>query len=100
MNQRTLNKLRNYDPACSDLMRMAEQELAACFRAVTELFGSEQAEVSAKEWLHELMASHPLPDSSRQWRDITIKVLARLASRVHPASLSTSTASPTFAYSD
>jgi hypothetical protein len=98
MNQRTLNQSTNYDPACGDLMKMAEQELAAFFRAVTELFGSEQAEVSARDWLHELMASQPLPDSSRQWREITIKVLARLARRMNPASLST--ASPTFAYSD
>ncbi len=98
MNQRKLNNLANYDPACGDLMSMAEQELAALFSAVTELFGSEQAEVSAKDWLHELMASRDLPASTRQWRQLTVTVLARLAGRVNRASLPT--ASPAFAYSD
>jgi hypothetical protein len=101
MNQFALNKSpENHDPTCGDLLKMAEQELAAFFRAVTEMFGSEQAEASAEEWLHELRAIsiNDLPVSTRQWRLLTIKVLARLASRVN--ALSTSTASQALAYSD
>ena len=98
MNQRTLNQSTNYDPSCGDLMKMAERELAAFFGAVTELFGPEQGEVSAKDWLHELTVSRHLPESIREWRQLTVKVLARLARRVNPASLST--ASPAFAHAD
>ena len=88
MNQFALTKpLKNHDPICGDLMKMAEQELAAFFNAVTELFGSEQAEIAAEDWLHELMAindlqSNDVPASSRQWRQLTVKAAARLA-RLH-----------------
>jgi hypothetical protein len=99
MNQFALNKLpKNYDPACGDLMTMAERELAAFFRAVTELFGPEQAEASAEDWLHELTAIDGLPASTRQWRRLTFQALARLARRVNASS--TSTASRTLAYSE
>jgi hypothetical protein len=84
MNQVALNetpKIRN--SGCAGLVTMAEQELAAFFRAVTELFGSEQAELSAEEWLHELEVTDGLPASSREWRRITIKVAKRLAGRVN-----------------
>ena len=40
---------------CANLIPMAEQELAAFFNAVTESFGSEQAGLSAEDWLEELM---------------------------------------------
>jgi hypothetical protein len=86
MNQFAITELpKNHDPICGDLMTMAERELAAFFTAVTELFGSEQAEVSAEDWLHELMAIHDLrindlPASTRQWRQLTVKAAARLAS--------------------
>jgi hypothetical protein len=62
---------------------MAERELSAFFRAVTELFGSEQAKASAEDWLHELTDSNDLPASVRQWRTFTIAAAARLASRVN-----------------
>ncbi|HTT19744.1 MAG TPA: hypothetical protein VMG82_12390 [Candidatus Sulfotelmatobacter sp.] len=54
-----MNPLARYEPStnsnagCADLMTMAERELSAFFRAVTQLFGSEQAELSAKDWLQE-----------------------------------------------
>ena len=88
MYQVALTKpLRNHDPICRDLMTMAERELAAFFTAVTELLGSEQASISAEDWLHELMAIDDLSinclsASSRQWRQLTVKASARLASRV------------------
>jgi hypothetical protein len=79
-------------------MTMAEQELAAFFRAVAELLGSEQAEASAEDWLDELTATHDLPASRRQLRMLTIKVSARLARRVNASSMSI--ASRTIAYSN
>jgi hypothetical protein len=88
MNQFALTKpLKNHDPICGDLMTMAERELSAFFNAVTELFGSEHAKISAEDWLHELMAIHDLPindlpASTRQLRQLTVKVMSRLASRV------------------
>jgi hypothetical protein len=65
----------------ADLVTMAEQELAAFFAAVTELFGSHQARVSAEDWLHELLAVNVLPASAREWRLLTVKVVTRLARR-------------------
>ena len=84
MNPLTLNKPLNPNSDCADLMKMAEREMAAFFSAVKELFGLEQAEHSAEDWLHELEAINPLPSSTREWRLITAKVATRLASRVNP----------------
>ena len=103
MNQFALTKLltkplKNGDSICGDLMAMAERELAAFFRAVTELFGSEQAAVSVEDWLHELAALNDLPASTRQWRLLTVKVMARLASRVRASAVSTG--SQSLAYAD
>jgi hypothetical protein len=68
---------------CAGLIPMAEQELAAFFNAVTELFGSELAELSAEDWLQELTAIDALPVSAREWRLITARASTRLASRLH-----------------
>ncbi len=73
----------NRDRVCGDLMTMAERELSAFFTAVTELFGSEQAEASAEDWLGELMASNDLPASTREWRMLSITAAGRLATRVN-----------------
>jgi hypothetical protein len=80
---------KNSSPPCSDLMTMTERELSAFFSAVTQLFGSEQAALSAEEWLQELIEIDGLPVSTREWRLITAKVSTRLASRVSASSLST-----------
>jgi hypothetical protein len=74
---------------CSELIAMAERELSALFGAVTERFGSRQAELSAEEWLGELVNVNDLPASAREWRAITAKVLSKLAGRVSASSLST-----------
>lgn len=66
-----------------DLMTMANRELSAFFSAVTELFGLEQAEQSAEDWLRELAASRDVPASTHQWRTLTVTAAARLASRVN-----------------
>ena len=81
----------NSNSGCADLMTMAERELSAFFNAVTQLFGPEQADVSAEDWLHELVEIDGLPSSAREWRLITAKVSTRLPRGVKassPSSLS------------
>jgi hypothetical protein len=80
---------KNSNHPCPDLTTTAERELSAFFNAITRLFGSEQAELSAGDWLHELIEIDGLPASDREWRLITTKALTRLASRVGTSSLST-----------
>jgi len=70
------------------LARPAEQELGSFFHAVKQLFGREQAELSAKDWLDELARIDTLPCSGRDWRAITVQASARLAARVNASSLS------------
>ena len=84
MNQLVLNRppARESD-GCIDLLAMAEQELQAYFHAVRELFGSEQAQLSAEDWLHELETSETLPVSVRQLRTISINVAKRLTKRLN-----------------
>jgi hypothetical protein len=87
-----MNPLTGYKPStnpdlgCADLMMMAERELSAFFKAVTQLFGAEQANLSAKDWLQELIEIDGLPASAREWRLITAKVSTRLASEVNASS--------------
>jgi hypothetical protein len=80
---------KNSNPSCADLITMAEQELSAYFNAVTHLFGSEQAKLSAESWLRELIEIDALPASVCEWRLITARVSRRLANRVKASSLST-----------
>ena len=79
---------KNSNQLCPDLMTMAERELSAFFNAVTQLFGTEQAKISARDWLRELIEIEGLPASAREWRSITAKASTRLASRVSASSLS------------
>jgi hypothetical protein len=70
------------DPACNGLMVTAEREFAAFTRAVTELFGAEQARPSAEDWLDELASRDSLPGpATREWRLVTAAALARLTIR-------------------
>jgi hypothetical protein len=80
---------KNSNPPCADLIAMAERELSAFFNAVTQSFGAEQAELSAEDWLQELIESDGLPASTHEWRLITAKVSTRLPGRVNASSLST-----------
>jgi hypothetical protein len=90
-----MNPRARYEPSinsnsgCADLMMMAERELSAFFSAVTQLFGSEQADLSAEDWLHELIEIDSLPASAGEWRLITANVSTRLASRARSSSLQT-----------
>jgi hypothetical protein len=92
-----MNPRAGYEPStnsnsdCADLMTMAERELSVFFNTVTQLFGSEQADLSAEDWLHELIEIDSLPTSAREWRLITAKVSTRLPGGVNassPSSLS------------
>ncbi len=89
MNQLGFGKQPQDPNDCAQHMTMAERELAAFFGAVTEFFGSEQAGLTAEEWLCELEAVDELPASTREWRLMTTKASARLANRVNASSLST-----------
>jgi hypothetical protein len=62
--------------------------LSAFFHAVAQLFGPEQAELSAEDWFEELIGIDPLPASAREWRSLTTRVSARLARRIDTSSLS------------
>ena len=76
-----------HNTTCTELMTMAQQELAAFIGAVTELYGAEQAQLSAEDWLHELVSMDGLPGpTARDWQIFTIAVLARLANRLHASS--------------
>jgi hypothetical protein len=80
---------KDFNSVCNDLATMAERELSAFFNAVTQLFGSEQAERSAEDWLHEFTEIDSVPSSTRELRCITTKASTRLASRVNASSLLT-----------
>lgn len=88
MNQLAINQPPNNHTAdCVDVTSTAEQELTAFFRAVMNLFGPELAELSADDWLNELMTTEALPSSTREWRGITLKASTRLADRVNALSI-------------
>jgi hypothetical protein len=71
---------------CEDQINSAERELSAFIRAVTELFGPEQARLSTEDWLDELeLKDMPPRPSSRDWRAVTVAASARLANRRTPA---------------
>ena len=80
---------KNSNHPCPDLMTMAERELSAFFNAVTQLFGPEQAEISAQHWLRELIEIDGLPTSAREWQLISAKASTQLASRVNASPLLT-----------
>jgi hypothetical protein len=81
------NGPQDLNSGCGEILRMAEQELAAFFTAVSKLFGSKQAELSAEDWLRELTAIKRLPASIREWRLITARASTRLASRLNVSSI-------------
>jgi hypothetical protein len=78
---------KNSNRPCPDLMAMAERELSAFFNTIAQLFGLEQAKLSAEDWLQELIEIDALPTSTREWRLLTAKASTRLASRVSASSL-------------
>ena len=81
MDQLALKYRLDTSGICGELFAMAQSELASLFTAVTELFGQEQAELSAEDWLHKVETARRLPASAREWRQITVRVIAELANR-------------------
>jgi hypothetical protein len=71
-------------PADAHLMVIAERELGAFLRAVTELFGPEQARLAAEDWVDELELMDALPGPTRRdWGSVTVAASARLARRLN-----------------
>ena len=72
------------DATYEDQKHLAERELSSFTAAVTELYGPEQARISAEDWLDEsdLMDSPPRSEL-RDWRAVTIAASARLANRLN-----------------
>ena len=69
---------------CKEQAQMAERELSAFISAVKELFGPDQAQLSAVDWLDELELMDSQPVSTNQhWRRVTIAASARLANRLN-----------------
>jgi hypothetical protein len=78
MNEETL--FRN--STCEDRIKMAGRELSSFIRAVTELFGPEQARLSAEDWLDESeRMDGPHRTACRDWRAVTVAASARLVNR-------------------
>jgi hypothetical protein len=64
-------------------MDIAERELFSFIGAVTQLYGPEEAKLSAEDWLEESESIDSIPRStSRNWRAVTIAASARLANRL------------------
>ena len=69
---------------CKQQTQMAEREFSAFISAVNELFGPEQAQLSAVDWLDELESMNSQTGSTnRHWRAVTVAASARLASRLN-----------------
>ena len=87
MNERQpiqLYEWRNsHSPADADLMVIVERELGAFIRAVTELFGPEQARLAAEEWVDELELMDALPGPTRRdWGSVTVRQALRRCPRL------------------
>jgi len=68
---------------CAEQIQLAERELASFIGAVKELFGPEQACLSADDWLEEFeLIESPSRYSSRDWRAVTVAAAARLGGRL------------------
>jgi hypothetical protein len=82
-----MNSDQSFDNlAYEDQMHLAERELAAFLRAVKQLFGPEQALLSADDWLDESQSmDSPSHSTSRDWRAVTVAASARLVNRVNAA---------------
>lgn len=74
---------------CSWILRSAEKEITSFYGAVWELYGKEQAQKAALDWIEVMEATTTPPDETiAYWRRVTILAADRLASRIcHPASV-------------
>jgi hypothetical protein len=70
---------KTMDPA----IPLAERELFAFITAVARLYGEDQANLAAEDWINLLLASALLPGAgTREWRQITLGAALRLAARL------------------
>jgi len=88
MNERQPTPLAEWknslSPADAVLTVIAERELGAFIRAVTDLFGPEQARLAAEDWLDELELMDALPGLTRRdWGLINVAASAQLARRLN-----------------
>jgi hypothetical protein len=88
MNKRqptSLSEWKNsHSPADVNLMVIAERELGAFIRAVTELYGPEQARLAAEYWVDELELMDALPGPTRRdWGSVTVAASTQLARRLN-----------------
>ena len=79
-----MNKVESFDNLTyAEQTHLAERELASFIGAVRQLFGPEQARLSAEDWLDESEEMDSPPRStSRDWRAVTVAASARLANRI------------------
>ena len=70
-------------PSVADQMAIAERQLGAFIAAITALFGSEHATVSADNWIEEFVLVDNLPSSALDWRKIAIAASVRFTSRLN-----------------
>jgi hypothetical protein len=71
------------DVSYEDDIGKENRELTAFVGAVTELFGSVQARISAADWLDEsVLMDSPPRSTGRNWRAVTVAAEARLADRL------------------
>jgi hypothetical protein len=74
------------DSVYDEQEHLAERELSAFVGAVKELFGAEQAEAAAEDWLEEAeLPDEPPRSTIRDWRSVTVAASARLARRIDAA---------------
>jgi len=73
-----------HSQADADLLVIAERELGAFIRAVTELFGPHQAKLAAETWVSTLELMNALPGPTRRdWGSVTIAASAQFANRLN-----------------
>jgi hypothetical protein len=67
---------------CTEQTQMAERELSAFISAVNQLFGPQQAQISALDWIDELdLMDSQSGFTSRAWRAVTIAASVNAAMR-------------------
>ena len=75
------------DSIYEEQMQLAERELSSFIAAVTALYGLDQVELAAENWLNELERIDTPPRSEkRDWRAVTIAAATRLADRLNAKS--------------
>ena len=69
---------RSSNSSGAEEMHIPERELVAFICAVEQLFGPEQAKLWMEDWLAEFERMDAPPDSSRDWRAVSIAAATKL----------------------